>query len=66
MIALRIQKGRLEAQGATAEDHERLVALRDLWEERSAILEYEAGFSRPEAEARALVEVMPLVAEVAA
>ena len=66
MIALRVQQGRLEAQGATAEDREHLVALRDLWEERAAILEYGAGFPRSEAEARALVEVMPLVTGVAA
>ena len=66
MIALRIQQGRLEAQGATAEDRERLVALRDLWEERAGILEYEAGFTREEAEARALAELMPSVAKGAA
>ena len=66
MIALRIQQGRLEAQGATAEDRERLVALRDLWEERAGILEYEAGFTREEAEARAAAELMPSVAKGAA
>ena len=31
----------------------------DLWEERSAIIEYEAGYPRPEAEARALAELQP-------
>lgn len=62
MITLRVQQGRLEAQGATPGDREHLVKLRDLWEERSAILEYEAGFSRAEAEARALDEVLPMVA----
>jgi hypothetical protein len=66
MIALRIQQGRLEAQGATAEDRERLVDLRDLWEERAGILEYEAGFTREEAEAHALAELMPSVAKGAA
>jgi hypothetical protein len=38
-----------------------MVQLRDLWEERAGILEHEAGFSREEAEARALEEIMPLV-----
>ncbi len=66
MIVLRVQQGRLEAQGATAEGHEHLVAIRDAWEERAAILEYEAGFSREEAEARALGELMPRVARGAA
>ena len=66
MIALRIQQGRLEAQGATADDRERLVALRDLWEERAGILEYEAGFTREEAEARALAELMPHLVKGAA
>ena len=66
MIGLRIHQGHLEAQGAPAEDRERLVALRDLWEERSAILEHQARFTRGEAESRALEEVLPLVAGVAA
>jgi hypothetical protein len=62
MIALRIQQGRLEARGASPEDREHLVLLRDLWEERAGILEYEAGFNREEAEAGALVELMPSMA----
>ena len=66
MIALRIQQGRLEAQGATSEDRERLVLLRDLWEERAGILEHEAGFTREEAEARALAELMPHLVKGAA
>ena len=66
MTTFRVQQGRLEAQGATAEDRGHLVALRDLWEERAGILEYEAGFSREEAEARALAELMPSVAKGAA
>ena len=35
--------------------------IRDLREERAAILEYEAGFSRAKAEAKALEEIMPLL-----
>lgn len=56
MIALRIHQGRLEASGAHPEDSERLIALRDLWEERAAILEHQAGLSRNEAERRALAD----------
>jgi hypothetical protein len=33
-----------------------LIALRDLWEERAAILEHQAGLSREEAERRALAD----------
>ena len=66
MIALRIHQGRLQAKGATAEDRERLVLFRDLWEERAGVLEYEAGFHREEAEARALAELMPHLVEGAA
>jgi len=65
MIALRIHQGRLEARGASLEDMERLVMLRDLWEERAGILESEAGLTREEAEARAMVEIMPRVEKVA-
>lgn len=32
---------------------------RVLWEERAAVLEHEAGLNRPEAEARALAELLP-------
>lgn len=56
MISLRIHQGRLEAQGATAEDREHLVSLRDLWEERAGILEHQAGLSREDAEQRALAD----------
>ena len=66
MIAVRVHHGRLEARGAFPEDRTHLAALRDLWEERAAILEYEAGFSRDEAEARALAEIMPRLSEGAA
>lgn len=59
MIALRVQQGRLEAHGATAEDREHLGALRDAWEERAAILEHDAKFSRVEAERLAFLEVVP-------
>lgn len=56
MISLRIHRGRLEAQGARPEDREHLVALRDLWEERAAILEHQAGFSQDEAERLSLAD----------
>ena len=66
MIALRVHLGRLEATGARPEDREHLVALRDRWEERAGVLEYEAGFSRDEAEVRALAEIQPSMGQVAA
>lgn len=66
MTAVRIHQGRLEARGTSPEDRERLVALRDLWEERAGILEYQAGFSRGEAERKALAELLPMVEKVAA
>ena len=66
MITLSIREGRLAAHGATPEDRERLLALRDLWEERAAILEFDAGFTRAEAEAKALEEIQPLLAQEAA
>jgi hypothetical protein len=56
MIAFRVHQGRLEASGASPEDRERLIALRDLWEERAAILEHQAGLPRDEAESRALAD----------
>lgn len=66
MIALRIHQGRLEAKGGTTEDLERLVRLRDLWEERAGILEHQAGYPREEAERKALAELLPMVEKVAA
>ncbi len=54
MTAFRIHQGRLEASGARPEDRERLITLRDLWEERAAILEHQAGLSREDAERGAL------------
>jgi len=66
MIALRVHQGRLETRGANPEDLGRLVALRDAWEERAGILEHQAGLPRAEAEAKALDEIMPLVAKDAA
>lgn len=56
MTTFRVHQGRLEASGARPEDRERLIALRDLWEERAAILEHQAGLSREEAERRALAD----------
>jgi len=56
MIIFRIHQGRLEASGAHPGDREGLIALRDLWEERAAILEHQAGLSREEAERRALAD----------
>ena len=66
MTTFRVHQGRLEASGARPEDRERLIALRDLWEERAGILEHEAGFTREEAEARALAELMPHLVKGAA
>lgn len=53
MINLRVLQGRLDTPGVGPEDHELLITLRDLWEERAGILEYEAGMPREEAEQRA-------------
>ena len=54
MISLRIHQGCSEARGQMHAIRERLVKLRDRWEERAAILEYEAGLPRDEAETTAL------------
>lgn len=61
MIALRVHQGRLESRGDRPEDIEQMIALRDLWEERAGILEYQAGFSREDAETKALEELMPIL-----
>ncbi len=57
MIAVRVHQGRLEARGAGPADHDQLIDLCDLWEERAAILEFEAGFTKFEAEDLALSDL---------
>jgi len=57
MISVRVHQGRLEARGARPEDHDLLINLRDLWEERAAILELEADFTKVEAEEWALSDL---------
>ncbi len=52
MIAVRVRQGRLEARGARPKDQALLIDLRDLWEERAAILEFEAGFTKAEEKGR--------------
>lgn len=66
MIVLRVHQGRIEARGGRPEDLGQLIALRDAWEERAAILEHEAGFPREEAEQKALAELLPQGEKVAA
>jgi hypothetical protein len=66
MTTFRIHQGRLQARGAAPEAREHLVVVRDLWEERSAILEHDAGFTREEAETRALEELQPTMKQEAA
>lgn len=56
MITLHVYHGYLEARGARPEDHDYLIALRDLWEERAGILEHQACLTRTEAEHRALAD----------
>jgi hypothetical protein len=60
LITLRIHQGRLEACGANPEDCNRLVAFRDLWEERAGIMEYQGGLTRAEAESHALDDCITL------
>lgn len=46
-----------ESEGRNAERRERVAALRMDWEERAAILEYDCGLTRVEAEAQAAEEL---------
>ena len=66
MTTFRIHEGHLQARGVSPEDREHLVTLRDLWEERAGILEHDAGFTRDEAETRALAELEPYLSNLGA
>lgn len=59
-----IHLGRMEVLGTRPEDREQLIALRDLWEERAAILEYEAGFTKIEAEHHAWLYLVESITDM--